>query len=112
MRHLIPAAALAALLGLSACAQGGPTGLPDNATPETKLTARCEVYTGLMEIAVANKHLMSAETQQTVTVFRNTAGERCENIGGTENPQSALETINAAITRLRQIPAIQQEANQ
>jgi hypothetical protein len=95
MRYLTYAAALAALLGLSACA--GTT------STQTQLAAACQSYASLLSTAALNKDALSAEEVNTVDQVRSVANPICTDLSGVEDSGQALTTLRNATRQLEAV---------
>jgi hypothetical protein len=94
MRYLTISIALAALLGLSACAIG-------NVSQQAQLASACQGYASTLATLALNKDSLSESEVETVNDVRSVVNPICtdlENVGSTSD---ALTTVRNATRNLR-----------
>ena len=91
-RRISFAVALAALVGLSACA--GTT------NTQTQLAAACQSYASLLSTAALNKDKLSADEIATVDQVRSVANPICTDLESVKNSGQALTTLRNATRKL------------
>jgi hypothetical protein len=96
MRHLTPAIALAALLGLSACASG-------NVSQQAQLASACQGYASTLATLALNKDSLSDSEVQSVNDVRSVVNPICTDLENVESTSDALATVRDATRKLRSV---------
>jgi hypothetical protein len=93
MRHLTPAIALAALLGLSACASG-------NVSQQAQLASACQGYASTLATLALNKDKLAESEVAAVNDVRSLVNPICTDLQGVESTSDALTTVRNATRKL------------